>query len=134
MRLSRPNSQASPLLPHPRRGDVAPGVLESGWRSAITLMLMDGFAVTSQGARIAVLCFCFLALLTTSTCERGQQACNILGRAAAVHGLQTGDAPCKPLLAGAPGQGAPAPHACLFVQGAALPCKACACVCHMPLS
>ncbi|KAL4433390.1 hypothetical protein ABPG77_010243 [Micractinium sp. CCAP 211/92] len=49
------------------RGDVVPGVLESGWRSAITLMLMDGFAVTSQGARIAVLCFCFLALLVTST-------------------------------------------------------------------
>ncbi|KAL4451646.1 hypothetical protein ABPG75_007308 [Micractinium tetrahymenae] len=49
------------------RGDVVPGVVESGWRSAITLMLMDSFAVTSQGARIAVLCFCFLALLTTST-------------------------------------------------------------------
>ncbi|KAL4433389.1 hypothetical protein ABPG77_010242 [Micractinium sp. CCAP 211/92] len=58
-------------IPQPRirihRGDVVPGVLESGWRSAITLMLMDGFAVTSQGARIAVLCFCFLALLVTST-------------------------------------------------------------------
>ncbi len=48
---------------------MVPGMLESGWRSAITLMLIDGFAVTSQGARIAVLCFCFLALLVTSTCE-----------------------------------------------------------------
>ncbi|PSC76640.1 glutamate receptor [Micractinium conductrix] len=49
------------------RGDVVPGVVESTWRSTLTVMLMDNFAVTSQGARIAVLTFCFLALLVTST-------------------------------------------------------------------
>lgn len=49
------------------RGDILPGVVESTWRTALTLMLMDSFAVTSQGARVAVLCFVFLALLTTST-------------------------------------------------------------------
>lgn len=49
------------------REDVLPGVIESGWRSAVTFMLFDGFAVTSLGARAAVLAFCFLALLTTST-------------------------------------------------------------------
>lgn len=43
-----------------RRDDVGPGLAESAWRSAITLMLFDAFAVTSHGARVAVLTFCFL--------------------------------------------------------------------------
>ncbi|KAL4856215.1 Glutamate receptor 3.6 [Chlorella vulgaris] len=47
--------------------DWLPGIRESSWRTAQTLMLFDSINVTSLGARIAVLTFCFLALLTTST-------------------------------------------------------------------
>lgn len=54
------------------RDDIRPGVMESTWRSALTLMLFDSFAVSSWGARVAVLTFMFLALLTTSTCERAE--------------------------------------------------------------
>ena len=39
---------------------MRPGILESGWRSALTLMLFDSFMVTSLGARVAVLAFMFL--------------------------------------------------------------------------
>ena len=40
---------------------MAPGIIESSWRSALTLLLFDAFTVTSHGARIVVLCFMFLA-------------------------------------------------------------------------
>ena len=43
-----------------RRDDVRPGIIESSWRSALTLMLFDSFMVTSHGARVAVLAFMFL--------------------------------------------------------------------------
>ena len=42
------------------RDDIRPGIIESGWRSALTLMLFDSFMVTSHGARVAVLAFMFL--------------------------------------------------------------------------
>ena len=51
----------SPVPPnHPRRDDVRPGIMESSWRSALTLMLFDSFMVTSLGGRVAVLAFMFL--------------------------------------------------------------------------
>ena len=42
------------------RDDVRPGIIESSWRSALTLMLFDSFMVTSLGGRVAVLAFMFL--------------------------------------------------------------------------
>ncbi len=42
------------------RDDIRPGIIESSWRSALTLMLFDSFMVTSHGARVAVLAFMFL--------------------------------------------------------------------------
>lgn len=47
-------------MPPWRRDDIVPGIMESSWRSALTLLLFDAFTVTSHGGRIAVLCFMYV--------------------------------------------------------------------------
>jgi hypothetical protein len=61
---------ACPIQPDtllPCRDDIRPGISEASWRTALNLMLYDIVAVSSPGARVAVLTFSFLALIVTST-------------------------------------------------------------------